>query len=284
MLPTHTNQLHRALARILRPLARLLLRNGIAFGEFSELVKRAYVEAAYEDFRHNRRKPTDSKAAVLTGLTRKEIRRLREAGPEVSDHTAGSHLNRASRVVSGWVRDPDFQDPEGAPARLDFKARHGFPELVKRYSGDMTPRAVLDELIRVGVVEQSDQLVLRKNAYIPAGDDSEMLAIFGEDVGDLIAVIDHNLASEREPLFQRTLTYNNVPPEIMAQWRALAASKSQELLKTLDRWLAPYVREVPRTAVGEKQVRTRVGVFYLEDPVQKDVVSKAGSSGGKSSQ
>ncbi len=36
--------LHQALFRILRPMARLLLRNGVPFGEFSELVKRAYVE------------------------------------------------------------------------------------------------------------------------------------------------------------------------------------------------------------------------------------------------
>ena len=71
MKEAHINPLHQALFRILRPLARLLLRNGIPYGKFSELVKRAYVEAALEDFPGERRKPTDSGAAVMTGLTRK---------------------------------------------------------------------------------------------------------------------------------------------------------------------------------------------------------------------
>ena len=106
MTDAKSNPLHQALFRILRPMARLLLRNGVPFGEFSELVKRAYVEAALEDFSDGRRKPTDSRAAVMTGLTRKEVRKQREilAGQSpVSERT--SHANRASRVVSGWVHD-----------------------------------------------------------------------------------------------------------------------------------------------------------------------------------
>ncbi|PHR86595.1 MAG: hypothetical protein COA80_19525, partial [Leeuwenhoekiella sp.] len=110
MKNSNTNPLHRALYRILRPMARLLLRNGISFAEFAELVKRAYVDAAMEDFSDKRKKPTDSRTAVMTGLTRKEVKKQREI-------LAGEHQgkpgirqeNRASRVVSGWVHDPAFQ-------------------------------------------------------------------------------------------------------------------------------------------------------------------------------
>lgn len=282
MIESETKPLHRALARILRPLARLLLRNGVPFGEFSELVKQAYVEAAFEDFRDSRRKPTDSKAAVLTGLTRKEIKRLRELTRDESVQTISRrHINRASRVVSGWVRDKDFQDAHGEPAMLSFDGSNSFTELVKRYSGDMTPRAVMDELLRVGVVEQTDKLILRKKAYIPTGDDQEMLHIFGEDVGDLISTVDHNLTTTtrpvRPPMYQRTLTYDNIPPEIIDKWRAHAAQKSQELLETLDLWLAPYDRDVAQRSGGSVRssgdkaaVRTGVSVFYFEDPIQTD--------------
>lgn len=272
MKSTINNPLHSALARILRPLARLLLRNGVSFGEFSELLKQAYVEAAFEDFADARRKPTDSKAAVLTGLTRKEVKRLREsASGQAGKPVPESRINRASRVVSGWVRDIDFQDSDGEPAVLDFEGGKSFAELVKRYSGDMTPRAVLDELIRVGVVEHSDGLILRKKAYVPAGDSAEMLQILGEDLGDLIATVDHNLTipPEKTPLYQRTLSYDNIPPEVIERWRAHAAEKSQELLETLDRWLAPYDRDVKGKTANENElrVRTGVGVFYFEDPI-----------------
>jgi len=284
MKDSNTNPLHRALYRILRPMARLLLRNGIPFAEFAELVKRAYVDAAMEDFSDQRKKPTDSRAAVMTGLTRKEVKKQREmlAG-EHQGAKAKRQENRASRVVSGWVHDPAFQTNDGEPADLSFDASTsdspGFSELVRRYSGDMTPRAVLQELVRVGVVEEvgDGNLALRQRAYVPAGDSEEMLQIFGEDVSDLIATIDHNLVGNEpnsQPLFQRTLVYNNIPPEVMERWRHYAALQSQDLLEKLDKWLGPYDQDIAshgKSEAAEDVIRTGVGIFYFEDPVQPDV-------------
>ncbi|WP_339782652.1 DUF6502 family protein [uncultured Marinobacter sp.] len=271
-----TNPLHQALFRILRPLARLLLRNGIPFGEFAELVKRAYVEAALEDFPGDRRKPTDSGAAVMTGLTRKEVKRQRKilAGQHTGKFEV-LHTNRASRVVSGWVHDSTFQNSEGQPATLVFDGSRSFCELVRKYSGDMPPRSVLDELLRVGVVSvdsDTGRLTLRQKAYVPAGDNQEMLQIFGEDVSDLIATVDHNLVcgeGGQQPFFQRTLTYNNIPPEVMEVWRTCAAEQSQKMLEQLDSWLGPKDRDVSgKQAVGSPQesFRTGVSVFYFEEP------------------
>lgn len=276
----NTNPLHQALFRILRPLARLLLRNGIPFGEFSELVKRAYVEAALEDFSDGRRKPTDSRAAVMTGLTRKEVKRQRDI--LAGEHTGTRevlHSNRASRVVSGWVHDAAFQAKDGEPAMLAFDGPLSFSELVKRYSGDMPPRAVLDELLRVGVVTvdaESGRLILQQRAFVPAGDSEEMLQIFGEDVSDLIATIDHNLVrdeSGQPPLFQRTLTYNNIPPEVMESWRRHAAAQSQALLEQLDKWLGPHDRDISGQKAGSESgesIRTGVSIFFFEEPSGKD--------------
>lgn len=279
MNDSNTTPLHRALYRILRPMARLLLRNSIPFAEFAELVKRAYVDAAMEDFPDQRKKPTDSRTAVMTGLTRKEVKRQREILAGEHHGPAGKrHENRASRVVSGWVHDPVFQREDGEPLDLPFDGTLSFSELVRRYSGDMTPRAVLEELMRVGVVEQSDSthLVLRQRAYVPAGDSQEMLQIFGEDVSDLIATVDHNLvvsASNSQPLFQRTLVYNNIPPEVMKRWRQYSAQQSQAMLEELDKWLGPHDRDIAgqdkKDSAGQA-VRTGVGVFYFEDPIQPD--------------
>lgn len=267
----------------MRPLARLLLRNGIPFAEFAELVKRAYVDAALEDFADERRKPTDSRAAVMTGLTRKEVKKQREILAGEQDGSRGARYeNRASRVVSGWVHDAAFQAGDGEPAELPFDGPLSFSELVRRYSGDMTPRAVLEELERVGVVEAeaSGTLALRQRAYVPAGDSEEMLQIFGEDVSDLIATIDHNLTGsegDSQPLFQRTLVYNNIPPEVMARWRRYAAEQSQTMLEQLDKWLGPHDRDIASHGKGKvsgDSVRTGVGIFYFEDPVQPDPEGK----------
>lgn len=286
MKHSNTKPLHQALYRIFRPLARLLLRNGVPFGEFADLVKRAYVEAALEDFGDDRKKTTDSRAAVMTGLTRKEVKRQREilTGEHSGQFTA-IHANRASRVVSGWVHDAAFQNPEGDPALLAFDGPLSFSELVKRYSGDMPPRAVLDELLRVGVVsvdESSGHFALKQRAYIPAGDSEDMLEIFGEDVSDLVATIDYNLVSGEsgsQPLFQRTLTYNNIPPEIMTRWRRHAAEQSQQLLEQLDRWLGPHDRDISGNkddGHSGEPVRTGISIFYFEDPIAIAPARKAG--------
>jgi hypothetical protein len=277
MTGSSTPILQRALYQLMRPLARLMLRNGVSFGEFSELARRAYVQSALEDFTDEQRRPTDSRAAVLTGLTRKEVKRQREILEGQALEPAVRKSHRASRVVSGWVHDEAFQDGRGQPAELVADGPFGFAELVRRYSGDMTPRAVLDELLRVGMVTQGGtdgKIRLVRKAYVPAGDSEEMLQIFGEDVADLIRTIDHNLVDTGnggQPLFQRTLVYDNIPPEVMTRWRRHAAAQSQALLEQLDQWLAPRDRDISGHNGGtgtDKAVRTGVGIFYFEDPVQ----------------
>lgn len=270
---SHKN-LTRALLRILRPLARLLLRNGISFAEFAEYAKCAYVETALTDFSIQGRKPTVSRAAVVTGLTRKEVKRLMDGQDDASGEVQHAY-NRAARVVTGWVRDQAFQDREGNPAELtvDGAGSGDFPALVRAYSGDMPARAVLDELVRVDVVEETldGRVRLLKRAYVPAGDDAQQLHIFGTNVADLISTIDHNLSgSDERPLFQRTVSYDNVPPEVMEIWRKQASEQSQRLLEDLDRLLAAYDRDTAGGAPGAGRIRTGVGVFYFEEDVSDE--------------
>jgi hypothetical protein len=103
-----------------------------------------------------------------------------------------------------------------------------------------------------------------------------MLKIFGEDVSDLIATIDHNLVSDESaqpPLFQRTLTYNNIPPEVMERWRRHAAAQSQALLEQLDKWLGPHDRDISGQEPGDESgdpVRTGVSIFFFEEPARKE--------------
>ena len=124
------------------------MRHGLACQQFIDLAKRAHDEAALEDFAVAGRKPSVSRAAVLTGLTRKDIQRLL-AEKENSDADTGERYNRAARVVAGWLRDGAFCDAAGEPLEIPFDgAERSFATLVRRYSGDMPPRAVLDELVR----------------------------------------------------------------------------------------------------------------------------------------
>ncbi len=128
---------------LMGPLVRILLRQGISIAEFSEVIKAVYVEVALKDFKVSGRKATRTRIAVMTGLTRKEVKRvIDEAAKERFELKTG--VNRLTRVLVGWHTDPDFTGPYGMPLELQYEtAVPGEPtvsELVKRHSGDMSPR------------------------------------------------------------------------------------------------------------------------------------------------
>lgn len=153
--------------QLLLPLTRLLLRLGISWRELSELTKRAYVEAAAADYAEKRRPVNTSRLAIMTGLTRKEVKRIRDvlaAGNCLDEVRSGA----ADAVLLGWHSDPEFQGGNGLPAILDIEGEDGsFYALTRRYAGDLPPGAMVKELVRVGAVErlESGRLRLLRDHY-----------------------------------------------------------------------------------------------------------------------
>jgi hypothetical protein len=266
--------LQRAIEQLLRPLFRVLLRHSVSYGAFEDMAKRVYVDVALKDFGLPGKKPSTSRVAVLSGLTRKEVQRLLSE-PEDEAAEVADRYNRAARVLSGWARDRDFLDTEGAPRMLAQDGEHGFAELVKRYSGDIPARAVLDELVRVGsVVQRPDGLLqLLTNAYVPQNSTVDKLGILGRDVADLIDTIDHNLEhGSTQPRFQRKVMYDAIPPSALPAFRKLSAQQSQALLEKFDRWLAAKdLDQSPQEDPGPR-VRVGVGIYYFEEHLEPSVV------------
>jgi hypothetical protein len=264
--------LEAAFVRILRALACVALRHGMSFAAFADLAKRAFVDAARHEFALPGRKASTSRVALLTGLTRKDVQRLSDEAPSEGDDT-GAQYNRAAKVIAGWVRDPAFHDGPGAPGDLPFDGGNkSFSELVRLYSGDVPPRAVLDELLRVGAVERdaTGRIQLLTRVYIPRVSDREKLQILGSDVADLIATIDNNLQPDRHrPRFQRKVMYDNLPSEAAEKFRELSAAKSQELIEHMDAWLSRHDRDVNPLVHGSGRVRAGIGIYYFEENLDR---------------
>jgi hypothetical protein len=261
--------LNTAIAQLLRPLFRLLLRHSVSFGAFEELAKQTYVEVALNDFGIPGKKPSISRASILSGLTRKEVQRLVSVPREASE--AGERYNRAARVLTGWVRDDDFLDPNGEPRALPADGDTGFAALVKRHSGDMPARAVLDELVRVGAVHRrKDGLYeLLTRAYVPRQSAVEKLRILGTDVADLIETIDHNVQhGAADPKFQRKVMYQSMPVDTLPAFRKLSATQSQALLEKLDRWLAAHDVDNPSENPDLPRARVGLGIYYFEERLE----------------
>jgi len=260
-----------AVERLLRPLFRILLRNHMSFKAFVDIAKHTYVDVAADEFGIPGKKTSVSRVALLSGLTRKEVQRLLDA-PAVDDAEAGERYNRAARVVAGWIRDPEFSDANGNPKVLALQdgGSANFAALARRFSGDIPFRAVLDELLRVGVVEKIDDetVRLKTRAYVPESGDTDKLNILGTDVSDLIATIDHNLQhGAADPFFQRKVMYDNVPVEALQEFRRMSGAQAQSLLERLDKWLSQHDRDTRPETGGTGQVRTGIGIYYFEEDI-----------------
>ena len=205
---------------------------------------------------------------MITGLSRREVMRVRKLPrPDVTAST--ERHNRAARVIAAWRRESDFLDAEGKPALLPMEGRGAtFSELVKRFSGNVPPRAILDELIHVGAVERrkDGKIALITRAYIPRNIDAHKLNILGTDVRHLVSTIDHNLKSETtEPLFQRKVSYDNLPDDVLPAFRKLFTKRAQAMLESADRWLAQRDRDVTPTVKGPGSNRAGFGIFFFEE-------------------
>jgi hypothetical protein len=216
------------------------------------------------------RKQTTSRISLLTGLTRKEVGRLLSKEDSGDAWRDRSRINRAARVLNGWAQDPDFLDGRGAPASLPFEAERSvsFSDLVRRHGADVTARAVMDELLRVGSIRRLKDGRLRPldRVYLPRTDASEKLAILGTDVADLIAAIDHNITQpEQEPFYQRKVAYDNLPAEYLPKLRGLVRRNAQKLLERLDAEMARHDRDVTPDPSSPGGKRAMVGIYYFED-------------------
>jgi hypothetical protein len=255
-----------AISRLLRPIVRMLLRNSMPFAAFEALAKRVYVEVALEEFAIPGKRPTISRASVLSGLTRKEVQRLVNEREHGDSERPGFH-NRAMRVLGAWVRDSKYHGANGKPRALDPEGAVSFATLVKRHSGDMPAGAVMDELLRVGAIQRAEngQLALAQRAYVPARGEPEKLAMLGTDVTDLIETIDHNIEhGAQDPRFQRKVMYHDMSLAAIPAFRKVSATKAQALLEHLDVWLA---KRATRQDDDSDATRARIGlgIFYFEE-------------------
>ena len=269
--------LWKAYRRLLNPLVRILIRNGVTATETADLVRRVFVDAAASDeFQLVDRRMTDTRIAILTGLSRKEVHRLRNEG---DGSKPGTNLSRVGRVIAGWNQDPDFTGPYGLPLAVPFEddARidaPSFTELVRRHSGDMAPRAMLDELLRTGLAEIDDENLIRNTGrtYIPSKLDPASIERLGKVVARLADTLDFNnqVSSAQLGRYERdVVTDIGLTEEQYRQFNIYLRRKCQELLETIDNWLATQEGRISAHKRFErfprKKITTGIGVYHFID-------------------
>jgi hypothetical protein len=193
----------------------------------------------------------------------------------------GTNLSRVGRVIAGWNQDPDFTGPYGLPLPVPYEDdpeidAPSFCELVRRHSGDMAPRAMLDELLRTGLVEVDDDGLIRNTGrtYIPSKLDPAAIERLGKVLARISDTLDFNNQVDDPQLgrMERHVeTDIGLTEEQYRQFNFYLREKSQQLLETLDNWLALQEGRIgsevqqQQERLPVKKVITGVGIYHFLD-------------------
>ncbi|GLR68474.1 hypothetical protein GCM10010909_31550 [Acidocella aquatica] len=256
--------------RLLSPLIVYLMRRGVGYIALRDLLKKIYVEEALG--RHTAEEaPTDSTISLVTGINRREVKRLRDDAlqarkSEVRDPMAG--VNMAARVVATWVSAPVFLDAHGEPRHLGTRgsdAEPNFDSLLRAAKVDVRARTVIEELNRAGIVERDDEdhLYLLRAAFTPGTPKDKMLFL-AANVSDHLRSALHNLAPDEPPFIERALFHNGISARQLEAVRPALSTMADRMLRRANEKLLESSADSPAADAGLPLKRLRLGVYYYE--------------------
>lgn len=266
MNPISAEQVIKQLAAILRPLIRLCIKAGITYPALSELIKEVYVQVADREFFLPGKEQTDSRLSVITGVHRREIRRLREEGTPVSVIPASASVS--SLIISRWLADQAFCAPDGTPRPLsrnrDDQGQDGFYDLVQAVTKDVRPRAILDDWIDRGLVRMDgeDKIHLAVDVYGPNASQDEKFYYFGRNIRDHIeASVANVTTSEASPFFERAVHYDGLSADASLNLMQKSNMAAMTILKQVN----AQAHDVASHRSHEGEWRFTLGVYVLRE-------------------
>ena len=262
--------IHSALRRLLRPLVKALVSHGLVFPAVVELLRELYVDVARDDFLVEGKEQTLSRISLMTGVTRREVRRLIEQ-PKADDVLPHA-LSLGARIMTIWLGDETYLNDRGRPLPLPLTALDDQPSLerlVSSVSKDIRARAVLDEWLRLGIVDLSGYVVrLKKNAFITEQGYEEKVYYFGRNLRDHIATGAHNLEGKDPPFFDRAVYYDCLSSSSLEELRQYAHDHGAKLMIRVNR-KARQLADEDAAAGGDLSGRMTLGVYYFDEKEEK---------------
>jgi hypothetical protein len=261
----------RAIRRTLRPLVRLMVASGVTYPVVSELLKGVFVEVSDREFGLGDKPPTDSRISLISGVHRKDVRRLRRADQAI-DEVVPDTISFGGKLVTTWLTDERFLDEEGRPRPLSKMRVPGeqpcFEDLVESRRTDIRLRVVLDEWLHLGIVhiDAQDRLVLNTDAFVPRAGLDEKLFFFAHNLHDHAAAATDNLLGNRAPQLERSLLYDGLTEEGIALLDKRARQLGNRMLQELNR-LASEREEAESKSTAPRH-RFTCGVYFYSEPAQ----------------
>jgi len=251
----------------LKPVAKFLLRTGVSYRDFSEIAKRAFVDAAVDAYGVRGRPTNVSRVALLTGLTRKEVRQIKASGSPAWDLDT-DHRSLPAEVLHRWHTAPQYLDAvSGLPLQLPFSnAEPSFAGLVRECMRDIPPGAVRTELKRLGVIHESNEGLLRalRREVVPVDAEAKLEVGLETGLTPLARTIEFNSDPDNVDVgrFQRVVSIPFIRQGSIDVVEAEIAGRLESISEDLDDFLARYEAA---EAVPDKKPGIGVGLYYYRE-------------------
>jgi len=267
--PQNTRLVLSATRRILKPLARLLLANGVTLTSILEVLKSVLVEVAETDFPVKGKATTDSRISLLTGVHRKDVKRLRQ-----QDHQEliePKSVSLGTQVINAWITEKKWLDKDKRPLSLPklstSKGMKSFESLVESISRDVRSRAILDELLRLGVVyiNDDDLVQLKADAFVPRNDLEQTLFYLERGVGShLNAGVANTITPGQQPFFDRMVHYDHIKLGDIENLLTSADEQAMKLLTSINE-----LAKKSNSSQTETPQQFTLGVYVYHHPANK---------------
>ncbi len=264
-----------ALKTILKPMARLLIRQNITYTGLQRLLKQIYVKVADESFQLDNKRQTDSRISLLTGVHRADVKNIRNTPPEKL--TAKEiKASLSAQIMSIWTGHRDFLDKENKPKPLFKTSSEGnpsFEQLVLSVSKDKHPRSFLDDWLNQGIIElhkknQKEMIVLSEKGYVPEADYEEKLFFAGKNIGTHLSVVVNNLENTNPAMFDRAVFYQNLTEYSVKELEKLAKSKMMDVLIEINQ-RASELQEKDNT-LEDADHEMHVGAYFYSNNAREN--------------
>lgn len=269
-----------AVRRLMKPLVRGLLRHGVTLSGLEEMLRALYVDVARDEL-SKQGKVTQSAVSLMTGVHRKDVRRLLDANVQDGVPKDGeppfevSASSIGARVLMMWSGDPAYSDGAGQARKLPRRAAAGLPSfeaLVQKVSTDVRPRAVFDEWRRLGLIaveveepaesdNREEWVVLQETAFTAEPGAQERYFFFGRNLADHVAAGLQNLAGVGEPTIDQAVFYGGLTAGSVTQLKGLSRTLGEEAIRRLNSE-AYQLKQIDRGQDGADHRMTFGAYFY----------------------
>ena len=260
-----------ALKRVFRPFVKLMLANNLTYTFAIDVLKTLFVEVADQDFTIDNKRQTDSRISLMSGVHRKDVKRLRELHPDVEDVMPGN-VSLGSQLIALWNANPAFVDADGLPKPLprfaSDNADASFESMVRSLSTDIHPRAVLDEWLRLGVarLDEDNFVHLTTDMFIAQEGFDEKVYYFGHNLHDHASAAVSNVIGQRPGFFERCVHYDQLSQQSLMAIADFAQKQGMKALRGVN-------KVADEAAMGDKSaknanMRMTYGVYFYSEPMQ----------------